>query len=122
MAYIIQWSTNSLTPSNRIRFYYAMYGRVRKNKGSYQTYLHYYPGFLDKIPHRKLSRHSIVCDELPVIPDEFKSVIQIDEIDYVLDLGGLETARNKFRLKYEILSKKPINLFKREDSSEDKEI
>ncbi len=115
MAFILQWSTAKLDPSFRVRFFYSMYGRVRKNKGSYQTYLHYYPGFLDNIPPRKLSRHSIVCDVLPDIPKEFKDVIQIDTIDYDLDLGGLETGRNKFRLKYEILSKRPINLFKREE-------
>lgn len=119
MAYIMQWKVTTLTPSNRIRFYYAMYGRVRKNKGSYQTYLHYYPGFLDNIPHRKLSRNSIVCDTLPIIPDEFKDSVQLDVINHDFDLGGLETARNKFRLQYEILSKRPINLFSKEEGSEE---
>ena len=110
MPYIVDISSEGLKSGKKTRLFYATHGRVRLSSIEGKKYMHYYPGFFDKIPYRKIKKGSYICTDIPIVPKDFWQNVTIKKTDLEVNLTDTETARNRFRMKYALDDIRPTNL------------
>lgn len=108
--YIITIDTSDLSNNARTKLYYAVHGRVRTNIINKKRYVHYYPGFFDNIPYRRIKKNVYICTKVPKVPKEFWEYITIEKTKIKLVLSDQESARNKFKLRYSAGDTVPTNM------------
>lgn len=106
--YLVSWTTKGLKPSDKARFYYALYGRVRKIKVKERMYQHYYEGALHDIPFMKVGKNSIVvAEKCPEMPTEFQDLLETAKFEKAVERKLMETAKNRFKIKFDTIAHLP---------------